>query len=150
MTEINGRDIPLRNLYLNGEKAALAIAVYLTHPVCKLESLYIASNPIGDAGALSMAEALKSNKHLRRLGMSSTGLTSKCLSALCASLSTFTSIRFSVTTRALFNNLGGLVEVKAGVVDSKIWGFHAFWTLGPEEAPSFPVVPRFRGQRQRL
>ncbi|KAJ6567688.1 hypothetical protein DFH09DRAFT_1314207 [Mycena vulgaris] len=120
MAEITGRDVPLRNLYLNadgiGEKAAVAIAGYLAHPICKLESLYLGSNPVGDAGALPMAEALKSNKRLLRLSMCSTGLTSKGVSALCAALSThprIISIDFasSLTTRVhgqRFNNLGDI------------------------------------------
>ncbi|KAJ7022759.1 hypothetical protein C8F04DRAFT_971120 [Mycena alexandri] len=86
MTELTGRDVPLRHLYLNangiGEKAAIAIAGYLAHPVCKLESLYLASNPIGDAGALPIAEALKSNTSLLRLSVGSTGLTSRGIVAL--------------------------------------------------------------------
>ncbi|KAJ7498521.1 hypothetical protein FB451DRAFT_1202165 [Mycena latifolia] len=92
MAELTGQDVPLRNLYLNangvGQKAAIAIAGYLAHPICKLESLYLASNPIGDAGAVPMAEALKSNTSLLRLSMTSTGVTSKGVSALCTSLST--------------------------------------------------------------
>ncbi|KAJ7026739.1 hypothetical protein C8F04DRAFT_1399891 [Mycena alexandri] len=87
---ITGQDIPLRHLYLNangvGEKAAVAIAGYLTHPACKLESLYLASNPVGDAGVLPIAEALKSNKTLLRLSMASTGLTSKGIVALSNAL----------------------------------------------------------------
>ncbi|KAJ7646070.1 hypothetical protein DFH06DRAFT_1270921 [Mycena polygramma] len=90
MSEITGKDLPLRNLYLNangvGEKAARAIAGYLAHPACKLESLYLGANPIGDAGGLPLAEALKSNTSLLRLGMASTGLTSLSVSALCTAL----------------------------------------------------------------
>ncbi|KAJ7213410.1 hypothetical protein GGX14DRAFT_79496 [Mycena pura] len=90
LTEITGKDLPLRNLYLNangiGEKAARALAGYLAHPACKLESLYLGANPIGDAGALPLADALKSNQTLLRLGMASTGLTSKSVSALCSAL----------------------------------------------------------------
>ncbi|KAJ7778361.1 hypothetical protein B0H16DRAFT_1711869 [Mycena metata] len=90
MTEITGREIPLRNLYLNangvGEKAAIAIAGYLAHSACKLESLYLGSNPVGDAGALPIAEALKSNQTLLRLSMASTGLTSKGIAALSTAL----------------------------------------------------------------
>ncbi|KAJ7106650.1 hypothetical protein C8R44DRAFT_325921 [Mycena epipterygia] len=89
---ITGKDLPLRNLYVNcngiGKKAAVAIAGYLAHPACKLESLYVASNPIGDAGAFPLAEALKSNGSLLRLNMCSTGLTSTGISALCTALST--------------------------------------------------------------
>ncbi|KAJ6593007.1 hypothetical protein B0H19DRAFT_1088952 [Mycena capillaripes] len=92
MTEITGKDLPLRHLYLNangvGEKAAIAIAGYLAHPACKLESLYLSSNPIGDAGALPLANALISNQSLVRLSMTSMGLTSTGISALCTALST--------------------------------------------------------------
>ncbi|KAJ7656603.1 hypothetical protein B0H17DRAFT_360349 [Mycena rosella] len=92
MADITGKDVALRNLYLNangiGEKASIAIAGYLAHPACKLKSLYLASNPIGDAGALPMADALKYNQSLLRLSMCSTGLTSKGVSALCTALST--------------------------------------------------------------
>ncbi|KAJ7465181.1 hypothetical protein FB451DRAFT_1488663, partial [Mycena latifolia] len=90
MSAITGQDLPLRNLYLNcngiGRKAAAAIAGYLAHPACKLESLYVASNPIGDAGALPLADALKSNESLLRINMCSTGLTSTGVSALCTAL----------------------------------------------------------------
>ncbi|KAJ7160098.1 hypothetical protein C8R46DRAFT_905678 [Mycena filopes] len=90
MTELTGRDLPLRNLYLNangaGEVAAIAIAGYLAHPACKLESLYLASNPIGDAGALPLAEALQTNTSLLRLSVGSTGLTSRGTAALCRAL----------------------------------------------------------------
>ncbi|KAJ7098755.1 hypothetical protein B0H15DRAFT_589305 [Mycena belliarum] len=92
MSEITGQDVPLRHLYLNsnglGEKAARAVAGYLAHPACKLDSLYLASNPIGDDGAASIAEALKVNKSLLRLSVTSTGLSAKGVSALCTALST--------------------------------------------------------------
>ncbi|KAJ7160960.1 hypothetical protein C8R46DRAFT_905152 [Mycena filopes] len=92
MTDITGRDVALRHLYLNangvGEKAAIAIAGYLAHPACKLESLYLGSNPVGDAGALPLAEALKANTSLLRLSMCSTGLTSKGVIAICKALAT--------------------------------------------------------------
>ncbi|KAJ7430792.1 hypothetical protein B0H11DRAFT_2134207 [Mycena galericulata] len=108
MAEITGKDLPLRNLYLNangiGEKAAIGIAGYLVHPACKLESLYLASNPVGDAGALPIADALKINQSLLRLSMCSTGLTSGGISALCTALSTHPriislDIASSLTTR---------------------------------------------------
>ncbi|KAJ7112968.1 hypothetical protein C8R44DRAFT_882009 [Mycena epipterygia] len=92
MVAITGKNVPLRNLYLNcnglGQKAAVGIAGYLAHPACKLKSLYVGSNPIGDAGALPLADALRSNQSLLRLSMCSTGLTSKGISALCTALST--------------------------------------------------------------
>ncbi|KAK7064531.1 RNI-like protein [Favolaschia claudopus] len=108
MNEITGRDLPMRNIYLNangiGERASIAIAGYLAHPNCKLESLYLGSNPVGDAGVLPMAKALESNTSLLRLSMTSTGLTSKGVSALCSALSTHPRIMFldlshSQTTR---------------------------------------------------
>ncbi|KAJ7747640.1 hypothetical protein DFH07DRAFT_942389 [Mycena maculata] len=87
-----GVDVPLRHFYLSangvGQKAAAGIAAYLAHPACKLESLYIAANPIGDAGAVPLADALKSNSSLLRFNMSSTGLTSTGASALCTPLGT--------------------------------------------------------------
>ncbi|KAJ7139205.1 hypothetical protein C8R44DRAFT_606434, partial [Mycena epipterygia] len=93
MVVITGKDVPLCNLYLNcnglGQKAAVGIAGVLgTHPACKLESLYVGSNPIGDVGALPLADALRSNESLLRLNMRSTGLTSTGISALCTMLST--------------------------------------------------------------
>ncbi|KAJ7785075.1 hypothetical protein DFH07DRAFT_3204 [Mycena maculata] len=90
MDALTGKDIPLRHIYLNangiGAHAAVRIAAYLAHPACKLESLYLASNPIGDAGALPLADALKSNRSLLRLSMASTGLTSNGAAALCTAL----------------------------------------------------------------
>ncbi|KAJ7161842.1 hypothetical protein C8R43DRAFT_991578 [Mycena crocata] len=108
MAAITGKELPLRNLYLNadgvGAKAAREIAAFLAHPACKIESLYLGTNPIGDAGALPMAEALKNNTSLMRLSMCSTGLTSTGVSVLCTALAThprITSIDFSssLTTR---------------------------------------------------
>ncbi|KAJ7747647.1 hypothetical protein DFH07DRAFT_830856 [Mycena maculata] len=92
MAAITGKNVPLRHFYLSangvGQNAAAGIAAYLAHPACKLESLYIAANPIGDAGAVPLADALKSNSSLLRFNMSSTGLTSTSVSALCTALGT--------------------------------------------------------------
>ncbi|KAJ7632992.1 hypothetical protein FB45DRAFT_914098 [Roridomyces roridus] len=117
ITAITGKDLPLRNIYLGalgaGQKSAIAIAAYLADPACKLESLFLHANPIGDAGALPLAEALKVNKSLFRLNMCSTGLSSTGVSTLCSALTTnprILSVEFGPanTTRAFdqrYNNI---------------------------------------------
>ncbi|KAJ7683793.1 hypothetical protein B0H17DRAFT_1204928 [Mycena rosella] len=168
MADITGKDVPLRNLYLNangiGEKASIAIAGYLAHPACKLKSLYLASNPIGDAGALPMADALKFNQSLLRLSMSLS--THPCIISadFASSLTTrvhgqrfnhmddraipqIVSLMKNPTLRHI--DLGrtsfspaGLEEVKAAVVDSNLCEFHAFRRPYPAEALSCPLATR--------
>ncbi|KAL8769569.1 MAG: hypothetical protein Q9209_004501 [Squamulea sp. 1 TL-2023] len=71
-------NLPLRHLYLNATgisvSACHSIAKYLALPECRLESLYISNNPIGDRGALALAQGLASNPHLQRLSIRSCGL----------------------------------------------------------------------------
>ncbi|MCJ1331138.1 hypothetical protein MMC10_007825 [Thelotrema lepadinum] len=72
--------ISLRHLYLNangiGLEAAASISRFLRSPICGLESLYLSNNPIGDAGATVLSSGLVHNTTLKRLMLSSIGLTS--------------------------------------------------------------------------
>ncbi|EIM80482.1 RNI-like protein, partial [Stereum hirsutum FP-91666 SS1] len=108
-SQLTGKEVPLRNLYLNsngiGVNASKSLASFLAHPSCKLESLYLSSNPIGDAGATHLAAALKSNTSLIRIAFCSAGLTSRGIADLSYALSNHPSIRAlmlaaSMTTEA--------------------------------------------------
>lgn len=73
-----GPPIALRHIYLNAvgasKSACVALAGYLSHPDCELESLYMSANPVGDAGALALARGLENNTSLVRLSLTSCGL----------------------------------------------------------------------------
>ena len=88
---IIGRPAALRHLYLNangiGQSACASLGRYLADPHCKLTSLFISTNPIGDAGMLLLAPGLAKNKTLKRFMCASAGLTSKGVSYLAAALS---------------------------------------------------------------
>jgi NLR family CARD domain-containing protein 3 len=87
---ITGHTVALRHLYLNangiGQKTCASLAGYLVNPHCALESLFLSTNPIGDAEMLLLAPGLAKNKTLKRLTLATTGLTSKVVSALALSL----------------------------------------------------------------
>jgi Ran GTPase-activating protein (RanGAP) involved in mRNA processing and transport len=84
------KQVPLRNIYLNavgiGEKSAGAIGKFLSSPHCLLESIYAANNPMGSAGAAALAEGLKQNKSISRLGLTSIGVSDDGVIALCQAL----------------------------------------------------------------
>jgi NLR family CARD domain-containing protein 3 len=87
---ITGYPSALRNLYLNangiGERACESIGKYLADPNCKLESLFLSTNPIGDAGMLLLGAGLQRNKTLKRFMCASSGLTGKGLSYLASAI----------------------------------------------------------------
>lgn len=87
---ITGYPSPIRNLYLNangiGEGACESLGKYLGDPNCKLESLFLSTNPIGDAGMLLLAPGLVKNKTLKRFMCASSGLTGKGLSYLASAI----------------------------------------------------------------
>ncbi|KAL3419513.1 leucine rich repeat protein [Phlyctema vagabunda] len=87
---ITGHPTSLRHLYLNangiGQKACASLAKYLADPNCILESLFLSTNPIGDAGMLLLAPGLAKNKTLKRLTCASAGLTSKGVACLAKAL----------------------------------------------------------------
>ncbi|EON62828.1 hypothetical protein W97_02053 [Coniosporium apollinis CBS 100218] len=87
---LRGQPSSLRTLYLNangmGEKASKALAAYLDDPQTHLENLFLASNPIGDAGIVHLAPALGHHATLQRLSLASTGLASKGIALLCQAL----------------------------------------------------------------
>ncbi|EAW21039.1 uncharacterized protein NFIA_062000 [Aspergillus fischeri NRRL 181] len=82
--------LSLRILYLSAtgisSVACEAISRYLASPHCSLTSLYVSSNPIGDAGAKALAKGLQQNKTLQRLCLQSVGLTDEGATALISSL----------------------------------------------------------------
>ncbi|KAF7131073.1 hypothetical protein CNMCM5793_004060 [Aspergillus hiratsukae] len=82
--------LSMRILYLSATgistAACEAISRYLASPHCCITSLYMSSNPIGDAGAKSLATGLQQNKTLERLSLQSVGLTDDGATALISSL----------------------------------------------------------------
>ena len=80
LREMNSK-ISLKNLYLNATgistSACAAIASYLATPNSRLESLYMANNPIGDGGLELLSAALGVNTSLVRLFIPSCGLKNK-------------------------------------------------------------------------
>ncbi|KAM0284139.1 hypothetical protein ACHAQH_002128 [Verticillium albo-atrum] len=92
-----GRVLPLEHLYMNGtgfsEAAAKALALFLASPNCRLTSIYLSSNPIGDDGAAALASAFKAAPRISRLFLQSTGLTTRGAQIICESLVSHPSIR---------------------------------------------------------
>ena len=88
---ITGQPAALRHLYLNangiGQKACASLGKYLAHINCGLQSLFLSTNPIGDAGMLELVPGVAKNKTLKRLTYASAGLTSKGLSYLASAVS---------------------------------------------------------------
>ncbi|PKX88665.1 uncharacterized protein P174DRAFT_414860 [Aspergillus novofumigatus IBT 16806] len=82
--------LSMRILYLSATgistAACEAISRYLASPHCPITSLYMSSNPIGDAGAKVLAKGLQQNKTLQRLSLQSVGLTDEGATALVSSL----------------------------------------------------------------
>jgi hypothetical protein len=56
---ICGKPSSLQNLYLNangiGQRACASLSKYIASPECVLQSLFLSTNPIGDAGVVSSA-----------------------------------------------------------------------------------------------
>lgn len=71
----------LRHIYLSavgiGHSACECLAEYLSSPHCKLESVYLSTKPMGDAGADTLAKGLGKNTSLLRLTLASCGLKSE-------------------------------------------------------------------------
>ena len=86
----SGDTLALEHVYLNGDGisagAADAIGAFLSKPHCKLSSLYMGCNPIGDAGAIALSAYLPLARTLTRLFLTSAGLTSEGAIAICAAL----------------------------------------------------------------
>ncbi|KAF8929323.1 hypothetical protein EDD21DRAFT_361587 [Dissophora ornata] len=88
---ICGHTTSLQHLYLNangiGQSACASLATYLADPHCALESLFMSTNPIGDAGMHLLAPGVAKNKTLKRLMCASAGLTSRGVQYLASALS---------------------------------------------------------------
>ena len=73
--------ITLKNIYLNangiGVDGMKAIARFLESPACRLEALFIASNPIGDDGIQQFTPRTFRHASLQILSAQSCGLTSR-------------------------------------------------------------------------
>ncbi|CRK20953.1 hypothetical protein BN1723_012221, partial [Verticillium longisporum] len=91
------RLLPLENLYMNGtgfsEAAARALAQFLASPNCRLTSIYLSSNPIGDDGAAALASAFEVAPQVSRLLLQSTGLTTRGAQIICEALTSHPGIR---------------------------------------------------------
>ena len=80
----------LHNIYLNGigisVKACKSMTAFLASASCTLESLYISLNPIGDEGAVALADGLRQNNSLRRLTVASSGIDTAGANTIFAAL----------------------------------------------------------------
>lgn len=69
----------IQHLYMNaigiGPQAAASINRFLLSPLCKLKSLYLSNNPLGDDGVTALCQGLGQNATLERLMLSSVGMT---------------------------------------------------------------------------
>lgn len=95
-TKLKDKTHSLKNIFLNadgvGEKGAKAVAEAL-EAGWQPESLMLGSNPVGDAGAVHLARAFRSNTSLLRVGLQSNGYTSTGIGAICEALSEHPTIR---------------------------------------------------------
>jgi Ran GTPase-activating protein (RanGAP) involved in mRNA processing and transport len=69
----------LEIMYLNGNgigvAGATAIGKYLASKHCSVNSIYMASNPLGSKGVAALASGLEHNRSLTRLMLASTGMS---------------------------------------------------------------------------
>jgi hypothetical protein len=86
---VHNAPIALRHIYLNANglhrKACAAISTYLSSPHCRLESLYLSSNPLGSSASL-LAPGLASTSTLSRLVMQSCGLNDTSIAPILTAL----------------------------------------------------------------
>lgn len=82
--------IALRHIYLGangvGGDGATAIANYLNSSHCKLVSLHLTNNYLGNRGATALAEGLKSNTSITRLSLASVAMSDDGVIALSEAL----------------------------------------------------------------
>lgn len=94
---------PLNSLYLNGagilpakdgEKSAINyISKFISQQTCRLTSLYISNNLLGDSGCKVLAEGLRKNISIERLSIQSVGAGTEGIAALFEALAYHPSIR---------------------------------------------------------
>lgn len=93
----NGDKLALEHIYLSGDglsvDAADAIGLFMTKPHCGLTSVFMGSNPIGDAGAAALSVHLPQATTLTRLILTSAGLGTGGAIALCAALKSHSKLR---------------------------------------------------------
>ncbi|KAK2064440.1 leucine rich repeat protein [Colletotrichum caudatum] len=98
------KQLPLRNIYLNGNgistKAAVAIAEFLGSPACGITSLYLSCNPLDDEGARALASGIREAPRLSRLSLQSTGLTAAGANDLFRTAMTHPGVRFLDVSQA--------------------------------------------------
>ncbi|KAF9418006.1 hypothetical protein BGZ76_004466 [Entomortierella beljakovae] len=68
------------------QSAYASFAKYLADPHCALESLFLSTNPIVDAGIQRLAPGLAKSKTLKRFMRASSGLTSRGVQYLATAL----------------------------------------------------------------
>lgn len=94
---VDGAKLPLRNIYLNGSgisrEAASAMASFLKSPHCTLSSIYMSLNPLGNDGAVLLADALSSAPQLTRLIVQSVGVSTQGAAALCEAVAAHPGMR---------------------------------------------------------
>lgn len=103
--------VALRNIYLNavgaGVVACWSVGLYLAHSLCPIESLYLCNNPLGNAGAIALANGLASNHSLLRLHLGSCDLTDEGIIAIFRALKAHPRLRsLSIQHRFLTSELG--------------------------------------------
>jgi hypothetical protein len=119
----------LQTIYINGNGVGLAgckaIATFLGTKHCNLTGLFMASNPVGDAGAAALSQGIAANKSLTRLGLASCGLTTTGIIALSQALQphpTITSLSLakSVTTTDLGQRFNYLDDTACSALETLI------------------------------
>ena len=82
--------VALRNVYLNamgaGAVACWSVGLYLAHSLCPIESLYLCNNPLGNAGAIALANGLAGNYSLLRLHLGSCDVRNEGIIAIFRAL----------------------------------------------------------------
>ncbi|KAF2166882.1 hypothetical protein M409DRAFT_66427 [Zasmidium cellare ATCC 36951] len=121
---ISSKPIALRHVYLNatglGPKACAAISHYLANPTCRLESLYISNNPVGDNISL-LAAGLRKTTTLQRLSLQSCGLKDPGCISLLESLTNHPSLKVldlgqSYATQDLNSRFNWLTDASAPAI----------------------------------
>ena len=106
----------LRHLYLDGNgitsRGCIAINDYFQSCTEQqhlgLESLFMSINRIGDAGAIVLSQSLTTNRHLKRLNLTSNGIQAKGMTALFTALTVhpaITSVEVGYASQSV--DLGG-------------------------------------------
>ena len=86
----NQLTLPLEILYMSGNGASIrameSLSDFLAASRCKLHSLYMSNNPLGDTGMERLSHGLMRNSSITRLLLSSTGISDDGAKALLVAL----------------------------------------------------------------